>query len=241
MPNLPWPDRTICQLAIMGSAGGNSIVNVLHFQASPVLQAAISTDAAAQLAVGTLVDDWWTNMAASWRGCHPDAYTVNMLRGQILERTGFFRRRFTPVERIYTTNNQGTSGGAVNNYTVSGVVRWRTALAGKRFRGRTYIGPLTVVQVSAGRLSASGAAEINTFADAHVDRYGTGGVPPDLWIQTIYSKPYNKFEYQYTQRGPTGLVIVSPDDYAGNAEDVTTYAVDSILRSQRRREVGVGA
>ena len=74
-----------------------------------------------------------------------------------------------------------------------------------------------------------------------VNRYTGAGASAGKWNLTIYSRPYNQGEYQYTVRDSTGLRVVSPPDYAGNSTFVTVGAVDNIGRVQRRREIGVGS
>jgi hypothetical protein len=241
MPNLPWTHRTLFQLVIAGDSLGNQVVNVLHFEASTVKETSYATDQDAINDAGALADDWVTGMMATWRPAHGSEYAVRLITCQVLERPGNFRHRLSPVERPLTTNNNGTANVAAVNPSVSSVLRWRTPIAGKSHRGRMYLGPIPSDWQTNGRLHAIAQGPIGNFGTAHLARYGVGGSQANSWVQTVYSRPYNEGEYQYATRKGGTLHIVTPVDYAGNSTNVTTYVLDTILRVQRRREVGVGS
>jgi hypothetical protein len=62
-----------------------------------------------------------------------------------------------------------------------------------------------------------------------------------VWYLTVYSRPYNHLDYGYVTGSGPNRVFFYPPDYAGNSTNIIGYSVDSILRSQRRREIGVGS
>jgi hypothetical protein len=75
---------------------------------------------------------------------------------------------------------------------------------------------------------------------AQTARYKPTGAH-DSWNLTIYSRPYDNPHGDYVKRVGGTLTVVSKPDYAGNSNFVIAHSVDGILRSQRRRQVGVGA
>jgi hypothetical protein len=241
MPHASWGDRTVAQLSIIGRAFGQSVVNVFHFQAEPTLEATFLTDDIARSATETLLEDWQTNLMSPWRGCHNGEYSVLMLRAQVLERPSNYEHRLTPTEVAITSGGAGLDAGNAVNATGSGVIRWRTARAGKRYRGRSYVGPVTSSWSENGVLTSDYITLLNTFGNAMKTRYGAGGLPADTWVQTIYSRPFDQGDYGYPQGTHPNRVFFYPDAYAGDATNVTDFAIDTTLRSQRRRQIGVGS
>jgi hypothetical protein len=244
MPDLPWTSNTIAQLSMIGVCDTAQIVNTHHFEASEVIEAQLLND---QLAIEwgeALVDDWIAQLKDEYLGCHTGDYTLNMVRCQVIERPGTFRHKLVPVERPQSTGNTGGIGVAAEATQVAVVVKWKTPRAGKSSRGRSYLGPVPPVLMSSGRLATGNAdsGKYLAYADAMIARYGAlAGVEAAAYRLTIYSRPYNQGEYQYATRKTGTLTVESPEDYAGNSTNVTVAQVDPILRTQRRREVGVGS
>jgi hypothetical protein len=241
MPNLPWPRKTICQLSIIGTAHSVQVVNVFHFEAAQTLEATLTSDQVAQVAAGDLADAWLTNLKTPWLACHTNSYNLQMVRAQVLERPGTFRHRLTPVERPTSGAGTITSGTPSAEAVVSAVIRWRTPIAGKSYRGRSYVGPVPTAWIAGGLLAAAGVTAYTGYITPYMAEYGAAGVAPEPWAGTIYSRPYNLGEYQYTSRQSGTLQIITPPDYAGNSTNVTQASVDPVLRTQRRRQYGVGA
>jgi hypothetical protein len=241
VPNPIWTRRSLFQLTLIGLCDTVQVVNVHHFEASTALEATFTNDSVAQGYAGTLADHWLTNAKDTYLGCHTTDYTLQMVKCQVLERPGNFRHKLTSIERPQTTANVGTSGSVSSVGQVAATIRWRTPVAGKSHRGRSYIGPITPDWMSNGSLTAPGVTAVNAYAQDMIALYGVAGTYAGNLVLTVYSRPYNTGEYQYTSRKTGTLAIVTPLEYAGNSTNVTAAMVDTVLRTQRRRELGVGA
>lgn len=241
MPNLPWQGETIWQLTLIANQSGAQIVNTHHFEAAGALDISM-TDDGTRISQGLLLaDDWIANLKTPWLACHMNAYTLTLVKVQTLEVKNLFRHKLSPSERAQTTGNTGSGVGAPNTLAQSAVVRWRTPIAGKRHRGRSYIGPVPGTFADQGTLQGAGKTAMDAYGSAMVARYGVGGTKATSWIQTIYSRPFNEGEYGYPQGQHPNRSFFYPEDYAGDSTNVTAYVTDTVLRTQRRRNIGVGA
>lgn len=242
MPNLPWTHRTLYQLTVQGLAFGQQIVNTHHFEAEATYDITNNgTDAGAQADSQLLALDWIANLKTPYLAQLPVDYAMQNVICQVLERNGQFRHRLTPMENVSTGPGTNATLGTLENLTLAGVIRWRTPIAGKRHRGRSYIGPLGQSAVADGRLVTGAVTVLTAYADAMRNRYTGAGASAGKWNLTVYSRPYNSGEYQYTVRDSSGLHVVTPPDYAGDSTFVTTTSIDNTARVQRRRELGVGS
>lgn len=242
MPHGNWPKRSICQLAIMGTAFGQRIVNVHHFEADGALEATFLNDTLAYDACEDLVDQWIANQKSLYLACLTSDYSMVMVRGQVLERPSTFEHRLTPVE---TASSGSGTGGTIERTEVSStaaVLKWRTPQAGKSHRGRTYFGPWAEEWSADGMVTSAGITALNAYRASMLDTYGANQTPLNVgWLMTIYSRPYSNGEYGYVRGGGPNREFYYPPDYAGDSTNVTAGAVDPVLRSQRRRQIGVGA
>jgi hypothetical protein len=241
MPNLPWSHRSLCQLTIVAASDMSMIVNTHHFEASTAQETAMINDQTAVDWSAEVVDYWIAQCKTSWLACHSTDYIMSMVKCQVLERPNQFRHKLTSVERPLTTANAGTVAFTTNAMQVAAVIKWRTPQAGKSSRGRTYVGPITENWMVNGTVAPTGVTAIKAYADKMIAEWGPSGVRATEERLTVYSRPYNQGEYQYTSRRTGTLQIVTPGDYAGNSTNITVSVVDTILRTQRRRELGVGA
>jgi hypothetical protein len=241
VPNLPWTHRTLFQMTLIATCDLAQIVNTHHFEASQVEETSFSTDQLAIDSGGALADDWVTNMKTSWLATHTSDYVLQVVKVQVVERPANFRHKLTPIERPLSTANVGTVGLPSDAGQVAAVVKWRTPQAGKSHRGRTYVGPLSSAAMSNGLLSGTVITNLNAWHAAMLARYSPTGTMGTRWNLTVYSRPYNSGEYQYATRKTGTLTVVTPPDYAGNSTNITAAALDTVLRTQRRREFGVGA
>lgn len=241
MPNLPWTHRTINEMTIIGTALGSQIVNTHHFEASAVEEGTYTSDAVALAGSTTLADFWISNLKSVWLTCHPADYVITMVKCQVVERPGTFRHRLTPIERPQTGAGTGTGGGTAEELVASANIKWRTHIAGKRFRSRNYIGPVPTGWMSDGRLILAAVTAYTAYITPVLTNWGSATVPAVTQALTVYSRPYNMGEYQYATRKTGSLTVETPPDYAGNSTNVTTGTVDPVIRSQRRRQLGVGA
>ena len=58
---------------------------------------------------------------------------------------------------------------------------------------------------------------------------------------TIYSRPYNHLEYGYATGHNPSRTWYYPPDYDGDSTNVIAGTVDPTIRTQRRRQLGVGS
>jgi hypothetical protein len=242
MPNLPWPGRTICQLSLLASSHGSAVVNTFHYEASQADELLFANDNL-RIAAGTaLASAWWALLRADWVALHGEDYTVNTVRAQILEVGGQWRHRLTPTDLTLAGLNIGTITPPAESLANSLVIRWRTPQASKSTRGRSYVGPLPDAWEDNGRLTATPVNNANTFAATMLAEYGHQlPIAPSPWGLVVYSRPYNQGDYAYPQGKNPTRAFYYPPDYAGKATGVVSNAVDSVIRSQRRRQLNVGA
>jgi hypothetical protein len=229
------------QLAIIGTALGQQIVNIHSFQASTAQETSFTSDGAAATACAALVTDWNTNQKASWLLCHPVDYALVQLRGQVIERPGNRNHRLTPTEFAASGNGTALGGVAAEDPQTAAVLKWRTPQAGKSYRGRTYVGPVIVSWVVDGRLSATAQTAYQAYSSSLMTAYGSAGGAPITWALTIYSRPYDNGEYGYVKGQGPNRQFYFPPDYNGHAVNVTNASLDPIVRVQRRRQIGVGS
>lgn len=188
MPNLPWTHRTLYQLTVIGSCLGNMIVNTHHFEAEATYDLVNVTDFSKQADSGLLSADWVTNLKATYLALLPLDYTMTMVSCQVLETNGTWRHRLTPVETAQTGSGTGSVHGTAESLTGAGVIRWRTPQAGKRFRGRNYIGPVGNNAYVDGRLVSGYVTALTAYKDAMINRYTGGGASAGKWNLTVYSR-----------------------------------------------------
>lgn len=110
--------------------------------------------------------------------------------------------------------------------TVCWVVRKRTALLGRKYRGRNYYAGMPQGDILEGKIDPAAIAKYQTARDAigATITYSDAGSPAFVpCIAAIDRDP-----------GP-------PIVYTLRQNDVISVDLDTVLRSQRRREIGVGA
>lgn len=235
-----WGHNDTAALVLHGRQASNDVVNVFHLECDSVQQALNTSDAASQAAFDSVLDDWRTNVMSLWLACINSTYTLPRISVQVVERLGQFEHRLSPTERTYSTSIAGTAGGGSHAITTAGIIRWKTPVAGKSHRGRTYVPEPTESQQANGVLGATAQAAYSAFADAMLARYaaGGGGTFPHFSL-TIYSRPYT---LSHLVRRVAGVPTVFPiGPYDGNSTNCTAKTVDTSLRVQRRRELGVGS
>jgi hypothetical protein len=242
MVHAAWSHNTIFSMALVGVSQSQSIVNVLHFEATAAQEALYLSDAGAQADGLVLAADWVTNCLATWRLMHPNYYTLSKLSVQVLERPGLVNHKLVATD--YTTGlpvvGNSALGSTSGSQTDCADIKWRSLLAGKSRRGRTYVGPLSDEMNAAGLLAAGQVTACDNWITA-MARYRSGGADAAAHRHTIYSRPYNTGQYQYTKRVGGVLTVVTPPDYAGDSNFVVGGTTDTLTRVQRRREIGVGS
>lgn len=105
----------------------------------------------------------------------------------------------------------------------SAVLSWRTALKGRAYRGRTYLPPSTEDAQSNGNWTSGALTDFNATITHLLEVFGPSGTNGD-WRLAVISRVLN------------GVTRVTPV-----ATQVTSGSVDSRVRTQRRRVLGVGS
>ena len=242
MPNLPWTHRSLCQISIIGTVYGQQIVNVHHFEAAQTLETTLVSDTIAMQQQAVLGQAWITAHKTRWLALFTADYSLQVVRAQILERPNLWRHRLLPSEIISTGAGTEVATSPPEDSTVCAVLRWRTPQAGRSFRGRNYLGPWPNNWRNNGMVVAAGATKLEAYRDGLLNQWGAQLTPPPAdWMLTIYSRPYNEGEYGYVQGKHPNKTVFYPPDYAGNSTGIVSGAVDPVLRTQRRRQIGVGA
>lgn len=109
------------------------------------------------------------------------------------------------------------------------VVSLRTGLKGARRRGRFYLPGVSEASQAEGLLGAPQLAAVQALGQALIDTYGPGGSTPQYGLR-IWSPEKLTFPEPKPQKPRVGVQITP----------VTGYIVDQTIRSQRRRQAGVG-
>jgi hypothetical protein len=242
MAHGPWSHKTLMAMVLRGRCNAQDIVNVFHFEASAVEDATFVTDELARASAAAMITDWRTNLMPAWLACATADYTLPIVSVQVLERNGLVNHKLSPSETTYTTGIAGTytATSAGTSISAAGVIRWKSTLAGKSHRGRTYLvnPPPAGTGSNLGNLVSNAKALYETFADAMIARYAPSGTH-DNWNFTVYSRPYDvRYDVDHTVVPP---VIVARPAYDGNSTFITARQVDTVLRQQRKRELGVGS
>lgn len=239
-----WTKNTIFKLALVGRCQGQAVIANHYFEATGAKEALLISDAVAQAAGATLAADWRTNLRATWLAPHTGDYFLDRIDAQVVERPANFEHRLLATSDVTGAPAAGTVGANADDLASSAVIRWRSTLAGKHHRGRTYVGPLAPGTAAGGTLIAGAqTTAIDAYGAAMITRYtGAGAGVVAGYNLTIYSRPYSAPNGAYTKRiGGVLTVVNATTDYDGDSTFVATHALDLVVREQRRREVGVGA
>lgn len=233
-----WTKNDLARITLRAKVGVNDIINSHHFEATAAQQLLNVSDAAAQSWAQAIAADWITSLTASWRACHPNDYTLLNVVAQVLDRSGQLNHKLVQTEN--PVSSAGTVAGASAALSDACVTKWRSIGAGKHHRGRSYVGPIPQGYVLVGLVSATYTGLVNTYAQALLTRY-SGLTPSEGALLTIYSKPLDAGKQQWTKRVGPALTVFSNPDYDGDSSNVVSAIVDPIIRTQRKREVGVGS
>lgn len=103
------------------------------------------------------------------------------------------------------------------------VISWRTALAGRSYRGRTYLPPGDEGNQARGAISAALVTLIGAAATQMLTVFGPAGTN-------------GKWQFGVITRRHNGVPTIPPQWNA-----VTSALIDPTVKTQRRREIGVGA
>lgn len=239
MVHADWSHNTIFQLVLHGKHNTNDNVNVFNFEATAAREALMTTDALAVTEAGTIVDDWIANLQTAWLAAISLNYTLPRLTCQVVERPGEYEHRLTAVERFPSGPPAGAVSSDASAATPAGVIRWRSTVASRSARGRTFVPAVPENHASSGVADSTQTGLWETFAAAMIARYPAGTTNAGGAQFTVYSRPYDHSYYVKRVAGVPEVIHLT--DYAGNSNLITGHAIDPNLRSQRRREIGVGS
>lgn len=111
------------------------------------------------------------------------------------------------------TGEQSTPG----HHVTCAVITWLTALGGRSKRGRTFFGPLAEAVVTDGVITTAFLAILNAACDAFTALYAVGGTETANYTFGVWSRTLTSFE------------------------PVISAICRTLARTQRRRQIGVGA
>jgi len=110
------------------------------------------------------------------------------------------------------------------------VVGLRTGRKGKRFSGRLYLPPPVEANTSNGLVTGTQLTAVQALAQLLITTFGAGGTEPQYQL-VVYSPPT-----------PPYVPKPAPPVHTDTLKTpVTSHDVDQVVRSQRRRAIGVGA
>lgn len=115
---------------------------------------------------------------------------------------------------------------------IAAVLSIHTGNKGKRFRGRMFVGGLPAEFVTAGTISGQLLTNLNVLANTFKNRYTLGGTSRNNSYEMVVFSPAAP-DFVNKKGIHTRLTQV--------ITGVTQVTVDQVARTQRRRELGVGA
>lgn len=174
-------------------------------------------DAAATLS--GLASDFEANLLATWMGPSGNGFSCNLLRVRdVVPGTGAgVDHSVVPA----IAGGAGTSEGLP--FQNAAVITWRTALSGRAYRGRSFLCGMSEGHQTAGTLDSGEISLMQTIITNILARYGGSGASA-LYRFGVVSRTLN---------GVARPVPVWTQIEAGVAR--------SLVKTQRRREIGVGS
>lgn len=239
-----WPagKGSILELSLLGSAFGQRMVTVHHFEANTAKESSFGTtgDVGRQVWAQAVIDAWQSGPRAAWLAILPSAYVVQTVRAQVVQVPGAIDRRLSAVEEADGSAGTNLGGGfPTASATNAGIVRWTSGVANRHSRGRSYVPLLLQNQVAAGLVSSGTVTLITAYADAMLADFS----PPATALQgasfIVFSRPYDYAAWTFRSGGR--LMVHEAPPYDGATTPIINRSVDATARVQRRRELGVGA
>ena len=200
----------ILKLRIHCRIHGAEVINVMHF----VDQAGAAGDNAQALA-----DDFRTNMTTTLQA---RASTDTFF--EYVEVVKIVPYGDAPRVSAWTTTTNGGVAGVTPSATLCEVMTISSATIGRRHRGRIYLAGLSAAQMTAGQIAPAQTTRTVAFATALANRMIVLG-GPSLFRLGIWSK---------LNAGP------EPPWSTDAFTRATALTVRQLVRTQRRRQVGVG-
>jgi hypothetical protein len=182
------------ELVINAVFESQPVVNVFHYKTT-------SDAEPSSTALENFIAYWRAAFETKWLACHTTSYrildyTAKSLYGGLPEQVVVY----TPGSVV------GTQGGDPAPGNCACVISWRTAFAGRQYRGRTYAGPFSEAWVNGNTASAGLLGVLGDFASqfASVDL-------PNGWSPAIVSFTHSTIQL------------------------ITGFVIDYLLDSMRRR------
>lgn len=206
------PFNDIYRLRVYQRLHGSQVVNVYHF---------VQEDPTPATGALELASDWVTNMRAT-----SIARASNELLFEYVEVQSLVPFSGGPVTVNFPASTIGTVVAPCHSATLCEVITMYSSRAGRRGRGRMYLAgaPTQSTSISAGTWLSAQTTRTQTFATAVATRYMVVGHPSGFSL------------------GVWSRVLAGPDPPFSSDGFVRASAltVRTIVRTQRRRQVGVG-
>lgn len=192
----------VFRLSVVGASvdGRTQIVNTFHYRQDDAL---IFSEPGPDL-----VQAWLDDVDSDYRALISNIFSFNFFRVQGITSPLY-------VYEQTTASRLGTLTGEALPLTCAAVITWRTGLAGRSRRGRTYVPPANESAQNGSILTTSYIALMDAFADS------AKAIP-----LTIAHSGYTMMVYS---------------SVLGQSNAVTSHLSRNILGTQRRRRPGVGA
>lgn len=189
------------EVVVKGIVSGSDVVNVYHVDAG-----ASPSDAALDEIVG-IFENW---MLTDLLPVMNAAYALNTITATDISAEGGHQ-----VVRNYTTGNTGGLTGAPFANNSAMVISWRTLRTGRSYRGRTYLGALSISQI----------------ADANNVVVGYASGVATIFVQLRTALAAAGYTLSVLSRVLAGVTRI-----VGVLTEITSLIVDTKIDSQRRRD-----
>lgn len=203
----------VFRIAVTGGLNAQSIVNVFHYKQTTPNTSGLSNVESLARAFATNFQDPYINAAS-----------LDASWGVIESRT--FNPPAVPLEG-FDLGVTWVGGGEdpACPPTVAVVIRKKTSFLGRKYRGRNYFAGIQTTNVFEGRVTVAGIAPWEALRDAMAATI----------VHTVAGSP----SFAPCIAALDASVVVAPVGVRNTV--ITSCFLDTVLRSQRRREIGVGA
>lgn len=165
-----------------------------------------------------LANDFAANIIPTWRGIIGNAVTFqNVTVSALSPATGELATN--------TINLAGSVGAEVDPVVCAGVITWRTARAGRRYRGRIYIAGLQHSGDQLATYNVTNVGRMQTLAAAIILRYVTNAVATK-WQAGVWSRK--------------NASLVGTPGAIDPFQPMTTFTVQSYVATMGSRRFGRG-
>lgn len=186
------------------TGSGDDVVNGWHFRQDT----ALVLDSAGE----DLVAAWTDYCQGLYLGLMSTIYTLDLY--EVRQKTGGVEVYVQPTSEAGTRGTDATVLPAQS----SCVINWGTGLAGRRFRGRTFMPPASEGDIVEGRYEPTYVSGVSNFVTAMIDDMSSVSIDYAIWTLVVFS------------------TVGSPTD-----TDVTVGQVNTNPAQRRSRRLGVGS